>query len=145
MTLSIRARLTLWYSSILVLVLVTAAVVGSLAQSRLAVQSLDEDLLRTMATLEGVMRTEFGEGLSLEAAAGEASAEVVAPDRTLALTRTDGTVLQVWGLPIDRDAVSSIGSIAGPSTVRSVAGDLRALRHHVEYERNTYIAIVMAM
>jgi two-component system, OmpR family, sensor kinase len=144
MTLSIRARLTLWYSSIVVLVLVTAAVVGSLAQSRLAVQRLDEDLLRTMATLEGVMRTEFGEGLGLEAAAGEASAEVVAPDRTMALTRTDGTVLQVWGLPIDRDAVSSIGSIAGPATVRSVAGDLRVLRHHVEYERHTYVAIVIA-
>jgi signal transduction histidine kinase len=144
MTLSIRARLTLWYSSIVVLVLVTAAVVGSLAQSRLAVQRLDEHVLRTMATLEGVMRTEFGEGLGLEAAAGEASAEVVAPDRTMALTRSDGTVLQVWGLPIDRDAVSSIGSIAGPSTVRSIAGDLRVLRHQVEYARNTYVAVVMA-
>ena len=31
-----------------------------------------------MATLEGVMRTEFGEGLTLEAAAEEASIEVVA-------------------------------------------------------------------
>ena len=32
-----------------------------------------------MATLEGVMRTEFGEGLSLEDAADEASMEVVVP------------------------------------------------------------------
>ena len=53
MTLSIRARLTLWYSTVVVLVLVTGAVVGSLAQSRLALQRLDDDLGRTMATLEG--------------------------------------------------------------------------------------------
>ena len=101
MKLSIRARLTLWYCSIVVVVLVTGAVVGSFAQFGLALQRLDDDLARTMATLEGVMRTEFGEGLTLEAAAEEASIEVVVPDRTLVLTRTDGTVLQVWGLPLD--------------------------------------------
>ena len=76
MTLSIRARLTLWYSSVVVMILVTGAVVGSLAQSRLALQRLDDELARAMATLEGVMRTEFGEGLTLEGAAAEASAEV---------------------------------------------------------------------
>ena len=43
-----------------------------------------------MLTLEGVMRTEFGEGLDLMAAADEASIEVVAPDRTLLLWRPDG-------------------------------------------------------
>ena len=90
MKLSIRTRLTLWYCSIVVVVLVTGAVVGSFAQFGIAVQRMDDDLARTMATLEGVMRTEFSEGLTLEAAAEEASTEVVAPDRTLALTRTDG-------------------------------------------------------
>ena len=34
---------------------------------RSPLQRLDDDLARTMATLEGVMRTEFGEGLTLEA------------------------------------------------------------------------------
>ena len=43
-----------------------------------------------MATLEGVMRTEFGEGLTLEGAADEASIEVVVPDRTLLLRRRTG-------------------------------------------------------
>ena len=64
MRLSIRARLTLWYCSIVVAVLVTGAVAGSFAQSRLSLQRLDDDLVRAMATLQGVMRTEFGEGLS---------------------------------------------------------------------------------
>ena len=53
-----------------------------------------------MLTLEGVMRTEFSEGLDLQAAAAEASAEVVAPDRTLVLARPDGAPLATWGLPL---------------------------------------------
>ena len=47
MNLSIRARLTLWYCSIVVVVLVTAAIAGSLrAQFELALQRLDDDLAR---------------------------------------------------------------------------------------------------
>ena len=55
MTLSIRARLTLWYCSIVVVVLVTGGVVGAIVQSGLALRRLDDDLARSMATLEGVM------------------------------------------------------------------------------------------
>jgi hypothetical protein len=104
MTLSIRARLTLWYSTIVVAVLVTGVVAGSVAQFELALQRLDDDLARSMATLEGVMRTEFGEGLTLEAAAEEASIEVVVPDRALMLTRPDGSLLEMWGLPPRRSS-----------------------------------------
>ena len=100
MRLSIRARLTLWYCSIVVAVLVTGAVAGSFLQSRLSLQRMDDDLVRAMATLQGVMRTEFAEGLTLEAAAEEASIEVVVPDRTLILARPDGAVLHVWGPPL---------------------------------------------
>ena len=102
MKLSIRARLTLWYCSIVVAVLVTGAVAGSFAQSRLSLQRLDDDLVRAMATLQGVMRTEFSEGLTLEASAEEASIEVVVPDRTLIWPASDGAVLHVWGLPLGR-------------------------------------------
>ena len=108
MTLSIRARLTLWYCSIVVVVLVTGAVVASFVQvATVALQRLDDELARTMATLEGVMRTEFGEGLTLEGAAEEASIEVVVPDRTMVLTRPDGAILEVWGLPMDRGSAAA--------------------------------------
>ena len=76
---SLRARLTLWYCTVVVIVLVTGAAVGLLAQSQRALQRLDDDLARSMATLEGVMRTEFGKGMSLEEAAAEASSDVVVP------------------------------------------------------------------
>ena len=144
MTLSIRARLTLWYSSVVVAILVTGAVVGSLAQSRLGLQGLDDDLVRVMATLEGVMRTEFGERLTLEAAAAEASSEVVVPDRILALGRPDGSILEVWGLPVDRAALPALAADTDVATVATPAGELRVLRHAVDHQGHQYIAAVMA-
>ena len=98
---SIRARLTAWYSGVVVLVLLTGTLVVDVRQERVMLQRLDDELERLMFTLQGVMRTEFGEGLSLEASADEASIEVLAPDRTLMLTRPDGRLLARWGAAID--------------------------------------------
>ena len=69
MSWSIRARLTVWYSFVMVVVLVTGAIAVAIVQERLAYERLDGELDRLMLTLEGVMRTEFGEGLDLIAAA----------------------------------------------------------------------------
>ena len=79
MTPSIRARLTAWYSGVVVVVLLTGTLVVDVLQERLMLQRLDDELGRLMFTLQGVMRTEFGEGLSLQEAADEASIEVIAP------------------------------------------------------------------
>lgn len=144
MALSIRARLTLWYSSIVLAILGTSAVAGSLAQSRLALQRLDDDLARTMATLEGVMRTEFGEGLSLEASAEEASLEVVAPDRTLVLTRREGGILRVWGVPFDWAELSAPLQTADTTTVTTRTGQFRIRTRLVDYGHHRYNAGVLA-
>ena len=144
MKLSIRARLTLWYSSIVVAVLVTGAVVGSFVQQRLSLQRVDEDLARTMATLEGVMRTEFGEGLTLEDAAAEASTEVVVPDRTLVLARVDGTLLRVWGPVTDKRALPPIGRRTATGSFTTAAGDVRMLSRDVDYSGHRYVAAVIA-
>jgi two-component system, OmpR family, sensor kinase len=144
MTLSIRARLTLWYSTVVVLVLVTGAVVGSLAQSRLAFRHLDDGLARTMATLEGVMRTEFGEGLTLEAAAEEASIEVVAPDRVLALTRPDGSLLAAWGVAVDRTSILSVPATPAFATIPTPGGDARFLSRSIDTGAHRYRALVGA-
>ena len=98
---SIRARLTLWYTGVLVVVLVVAAIAVAVVQERLALQRLDDDLRRSLLTLEGVMRTEFDENLDLPAAAAEARAEVVVPDRTLFIAGEDGTVVAAWGPPVE--------------------------------------------
>lgn len=144
MTLSIRARLTLWYCSVVVLVLVTGGVVGAFVQFQLGMLRLDEDLARSMATLEGVMRTEFGEGLSLEESAHEASIEVVVPDRTMVVTRADGALLQVWGLPMKRQDLPSFGKATFNDTVYLGSGDARVLSRYVEYRQHAYVAAVIA-
>lgn len=144
MSLSIRARLTLWYCTVVVLILVTAALVGWLAQSRWALQRIDDDMARTMATLDGVMRTEFDEGLTLEAAAEEASVEVVAPDRALALIRADGHVLAAWGLPIDRANLPATAASGDFVTIATPAGDVRLLSRLIERTGHRYQAVVAA-
>jgi two-component system, OmpR family, sensor kinase len=144
MRLSIRTRLTLWYCSIVVLVLVTGGVVGTILQLNLAMHRLDDDLVRSMATLQGVMRTEFGERLSLEDAAQEASTEVVVPDRTMVLATADGTILRVWGLRMDRGDVPPLGKAAFNDTLALASGDARVLSQYVEHAGHAYIAAVIA-
>lgn len=141
MRLSIRSRLTLWYTAVVVAVLLTGGVVGSLAQARLALQGMDDDLTRTMATLVGVMHTEIGEGLSLEASADEASREVVAPGHGLAVLRPDGTLLEAWGAPSNAHLLARDASI-GPSTHDTGGAGTRLLLRDVADAGHRYRAVV---
>jgi signal transduction histidine kinase len=143
MTWSIRSRLTAWYSLVMVIVLVIGAIAVAFVQERLAYERLDGELERLMLTLEGVMRTEFGEGLDLIAAADEASIEVVAPDRTLLLTRIDGALLEVWGRPLEA-AWQPPFDRRGLQTVTVGTTRLRALSRPVTYKDHQYVAAVMA-
>jgi two-component system, OmpR family, sensor kinase len=144
MKLSIRSRLTLWYSGIVVAVLVTGAAVAWVTEWELTLERLDDDLARSMATLEGVMRTEFGEGLTLEGAAEEASIEVVVPDRTLLLQRPDGTLLEIWGLKMDPAFLPALVHDRRAVTLATQVGDLRVLRHQVEHAGHRYRAAIIA-
>jgi signal transduction histidine kinase len=143
MTWSIRARLTAWYSLVVVVVVAAGAVAVSFVQARLALERLDGELERLMFTLQGVMRTEFGEGLDLQAAADEASIEVVAPDRTLLLARADGRLLAVWGRPLDAAWRPRLDE-ASLETVSLGPGRLRALGRPVVHGEHRYVAAVMA-
>jgi two-component system OmpR family sensor kinase len=143
MTWSIRARLTAWHSLVVVVVLSTGAMAIVVVQERLALKRLDGELRRLMLTLEGVMRTEFGEGLDLQGAADEASTEVVAPDRALVLVQSDGAPLARWGQPLAKDWQ--------PRTDTSVVETLvlgsrrfRLVSRPVVYQGHRYVAAVVA-
>jgi signal transduction histidine kinase len=138
---SIRARLTAWYSLVVIAVLTTGVIAVSVVQERLSYERLDGELQRLMLTLEGVMRTEFNEGLTLESAAEEASSEVVAPDRTLALARPDGSLLQRWGRELAFEWRPSPNE--GLVTVPAGSSQIRVLTRHVTYGSHRYIAAVM--
>lgn len=143
MTWSIRGRLTAWYGLIVVVVLVAGAAAVLVVQDQLSRQRLDSELERLMLTLEGVMRTEFSEGLRLQDAANEASTEVVAPDRTLVLTSPDGRVLAMWGRPL-AVAWKPPMDAAAIETLTTGSTRLRALSHPVVYKEHHYVAAVIA-
>jgi two-component system, OmpR family, sensor kinase len=144
MTWSIRARLTAWYSLVVVMVLAAGVAAVAIVQERLALERLDGELQRLMLTLEGVMRTEFSEGLDLQAAADEASVEVVAPDRTLLLTRPDGTVLANWGQPLASQWSPRTSDASTPVTIGVESTRRRVFSRSVLHGGHQYFAAVMA-
>lgn len=143
MNLSMRARLTAWYSLVVVAVLLTSAVGVAVVEQGMAGERLDDELERLMMTLDGVMRTEFGEGLSLEASAEEASIEVVGPDRVFVLVRPDGALLQMWGLTFPRDWRPDLEKTVSDTLV--VDGRrFRLFSHPVSIRQHRYVAAVLA-
>jgi signal transduction histidine kinase len=141
---SLRARLTAWYSGIVVMVVVATAVVVAIVQQRLSLKRLDDEVARQMLTLQGVIHTEFGKGLTLEAAAREASTEVVAPGMLLVLLYADGRPLEIWGPgmisawrpPIDEDIRFRTVTIDGERG--------RLLSERVNDSGSRYVAAVVA-
>jgi signal transduction histidine kinase len=141
---SIRARLTLWYSAVVVVVLIAGAAVVIVVQERSTHQRLDEEIARQMLTLQGVMRTEFGEGLDLQASADEASIEVVAPDRMLVLTDADGKLLAMWGRVLDAAWRPPPVLDTAFLTVDLRGMPARAFIQRVEGQKHRYVAAVLA-
>lgn len=99
MTISIRLRLTLWYSAAVAVLLV--AVTGALlvVESRVSVARLDAELRRVNSTLATVLQNELSEGLAPPAASEDALAEVLVAGRHMAILSRDGHMLASrWSL-----------------------------------------------
>ena len=148
---SIRARLTGWYSAVVVVVLITGTLVVDVMQRRVMLQRLDDELGRQMLTLQGVMHTELGKGFNLQESADEASTEVLAPGRALLLLRPDGVLLARWGEAIDAawrpfdSAQGRPGSLEdAPRTMQIGGVRMRVRTARAQDEGNQYIAAVMA-
>jgi signal transduction histidine kinase len=127
----------------MIAVLVTSAVAVTVIERRMALERLDDELERLMMTLDGVMRTEFNEGLTIEGAAEEASVEVVAPDRVMVLLRPQGELLAMWGVPMQTEWRPDLRRSV---TDTVVIGDrrLRTFSHPVTFGDHRYVAAVMA-
>ena len=142
---SIRTRLTVWYSAVVVLVLVVAAIAVAVVQWHLGIERLDRELGRLLLTLEGVMRTEFGEGLDLQGAADEASTEVVAPDRAMFVAAPDGRILAGWGWPLPSTWLPPLDATIAVRQDLTVRGEQwRAIGRVVDVGPHRYLAVVAA-
>jgi signal transduction histidine kinase len=143
MSWSIRARLTAWYTGVVVTVLVVGAIAVTIVQGQLSLQRIDGELQRLLLTLEGVMRTELSEGLTLQASGAEASHEVVAPDRSLILMEPDGRALAVWGRDLPQPWRPPVDGSTVLQTVRLGGARWRALHRPVDYRGQRFTMAVL--
>lgn len=141
---SIRARLTAWYTGVVLLVLVVGAVVVALVQERRALNRLDEDLSRMMLTLHGMMREEFGEGHDVERAATEASTEMALPDRAVAIADPGGAFIVAWGRNIGSPQWPLVRGLPHLRTEAFASGRYRVVRERIDVHGKRYVAAIAA-
>jgi two-component system, OmpR family, sensor kinase len=118
---SIRARLSLSYSALVLAVLATATVVIAGVESRNSLSRLDAELQRLNLTLGAVMLNEFGEGLDLFGAAHEASTEVVTPGRILLIAHEDGSIVRAWGGTLPASWRPDVASLTATAPLNATA------------------------
>lgn len=92
-SLSLRARVTVWYAVVLAVVLGLFAGAVVWQQGRIGVRRVDRELDALADTLQNVLRDEVTETPDPSMAAGEARSTVVAPGRTIAILDADGRAL----------------------------------------------------
>ena len=125
-TLSLRARLTLWYTLALLVVLGLFAADVLWVQSRIGLRRVDRELEGLVTTLTNVIHAELAEQVSLETAAEEARFTVAADGRAVAIFDAHGKPLAAsWsGLELDRWS-SSAQTRDGVWTEQTPAGGWR--------------------
>ncbi len=138
MTLSIRARLTLWYTTVLTLVLAASATGFYVVQWRQRLTQLDEDLARTEALVARLLPIELDEGLTLAEASSGALEDLDLRDRPLAVFDAAGVRLSgAWeGLPLDEG--KRAGEPDGVTTVNTSAGRFRLYRTRLRHRGIAY-------
>jgi heavy metal sensor kinase len=93
MTLSLRTRLTVWYTVALLIVLTLGGAVVLWEQGRIGLRRVDRQLDDLAATIVNLMRDELSEDPVLSAAAQEVQNTVAAPGRAVAILNVRGEPL----------------------------------------------------
>ncbi|HEV8208473.1 MAG TPA: ATP-binding protein [Vicinamibacterales bacterium] len=126
-TLSLRARLTLWYTLALLLVLLLFGANVLWQMRRIGIRRVDRELEALTATLGNVLQEEFNEQDDLATATAETTAQVTAPGRALAILDAGGRVLASrWSGLEPRDVRQGDGGLG----VRTTDGGSGAWRVH---------------
>jgi hypothetical protein len=142
---SIRARLSLSYSALVLAVLATAAAVIASMESQRNLAGLDGELKRLEMTVVAVVLNEFGEGLDLPGAAKEASTQVVMPGRIFVVAQNDRSSVRIWGGDVSaswRPDILSPDEGATPVTVNG--SRYRMVSRRVTATDHPFIVAVLA-
>lgn len=119
MSLTIRTRLTLWYTAVLTLTLAVAAVSFYLAQWSARSRALDAELERIKTLVVRKLSMELSEDAPLTEAAGDALEDVSVPGLPTAVWDSRGELIAGhWELPArPSDPRSTVDTPAGPFRV----------------------------
>jgi len=96
-TLTIRARLTIWYSLVTLLTLVAAALVLSAVHRRLGLNRIDRGLDDNLVTVRIGIDHELDEGLDLRHAVSDALSELELPGTGVAILDAQGALVAASG------------------------------------------------
>jgi two-component system OmpR family sensor kinase len=130
--LSLRARLTLWYTLALLVVLCLFGASVLWQQRRIGIRRVDHELEALASTLRNVVQDEINEQDDLVTAATEATATVAAPGRALAIVDGSGHVLGAQWNGLDlREPIAAGDGDPNVRTVETGRGPWRvhARRH----------------
>lgn len=139
MSLSIRARLTLWYTTVLSLVLAATAAGLYLVHSRSLMARVDAELANAGSLAARVLPADLDEGLDLGEAARDALEDLEMPGRSLAIFDAAGEPLSGrWeGLP--RGSAEALGERGHAAlTVETPQGPFRLYRARHRHGETTY-------
>jgi signal transduction histidine kinase len=140
---SLRARLTLWYTIVLVVVLCLGGADVLLVQGRLGLRRLDRDLNAHATTLANVIRGELAEQDNLETAADEARRTMTLPGRAVAILDTHGSALAATWAGFEPHE-SLVSQDRGPvtRTVRTATGEWRLHTEPFTFETKSVVLLV---
>ena len=140
--LSLRARLTLWYTLALLVVLCLFGANVLWQQRRIGLRRVDRELEALTATLANVVQDELNENDDRATAATEATATVTAPGRALAILDPEGRVLGArWSGLALRDPQRD-GAAPGVRTVDTGSGAWRVHARSRAFGRITLVLLV---
>jgi heavy metal sensor kinase len=154
MTLSIRARLTLWYSIVLCGALVVSGYALLVAQAQIGLRRLDAELARISRAVGSVMSNELDEQQQaadpLGAAAEDTQHGIALPGWTLLIATDSGRVIAGAGTLLRPEDVrdADIGAWrAGEGEARTIAasvGECRVWRESMEHGGHRFTVFVAA-
>lgn len=141
--LSIRARLTLWYTMVTLAVLVLNAALLSAVHWRMGLRRIDRELEGNITTVATGIRYELDHGLTVAGAVSDTLEELELPGTGIAVLDTNGGVVGSHTSGVSALPASVLAAPAGPPASHSTAnGDVR-LRSFEETYRDQYFRVVV--
>ena len=110
-SLSLRARLTLWYTLALLAVLGLFAADVLWVQSRIGLRRVDRELDGLVTTLTNVINAELAEKVNFETAAEEARFTVAAGGRAVAISTRTAPLAASWTSDLHAVAICAHGPV----------------------------------